>query len=170
MRRDAEPNIETRPATTADAEWLARIYNFYVNETTVTFEEAAVSPAEMATRLREVQGASLPWLVAEQGGEVIGYAYATKWKGRCAYRFSAEVSVYLAHGLSGRGIGSTLYRHLLSELASRGIHVAIGGIALPNDASVALQQKFGFEKVAHFREVGFKLGRWVDVGYWQKIL
>jgi phosphinothricin acetyltransferase len=124
----------------------------------------------MTARLQEVQGASLPWFVAAQGGEVVGYAYATKWNGRSAYRFSTEVTVYLDHGRGGRGIGSNLYHHLLPALQSRGIHVAIGGIALPNTASVALHRKFGFEQVAEFREVGFKFGRWIDVGYWQKTL
>lgn len=162
--------IDVRSATGADAESLARIYNHYVLETIVTFEEQAVPAAEMHARLQEVQEAALPWLVAEQSGQVVGYAYATKWKGRCAYRFSTEVTVYLDQGRSGRGIGSVLYRHLLTILQSRGMHVAIGGIALPNEASVALHQKFGFEKVAQFREVGFKFGKRIDVGYWQKIL
>ena len=170
MHLDPESDTEVRPATTADADALARIYNFYVRETIVTFEEQTVPAEEMAARLLEVQGASLPWLVAEQAGEVVGYAYATKWKGRSGYRFSAEVTVYLDQGRSGRGIGSNLYRHLLPTLQSRGVHAAIGGIALPNDASVALHEKFGFEKAAEFREVGFKFDRWIDVGYWEKIL
>ena len=170
VHMDSEIDTEIRPATPADAESLARIYNFYVKETAVTFEEQVISAGEITARLQEVEGASLPWLAAEQGGEVVGYAYATKWKGRSAYRFSTEVTVYVERGRGGRGIGSSLYRHLLPALQSRGIHAAFGGIALPNDASVALHQKFGFEKVAEFREVGFKFDRWIDVGYWQKIL
>ncbi len=170
MHRGREIEPEIRAATPADAESLARIYNFYVRETIVTFEEEGVSAAEMAARFQEVQRASLPWLVAEQGGEVVGYAYATEWKGRRGYRFSTEVTVYLDGGHGGRGIGSSLYRQLLPTLQSRGIHVAVGGIALPNDASVALHEKFGFEKVAQFHQVGFKFDAWIDVGYWQKIL
>ncbi len=97
-------------------------------------------------------------------------AYATKWKRRFGYRFSAEVTVYLDHVHAGRGIGSKLYDHLLPALRSAGIRVVIGGIALPNAASVALHEKFGFEKVAQFREVGIKFDQWIDVGYWEKIL
>ena len=105
-----------------------------------------------------------------QAGEVVGYAYATKWNRRSAYRFSAEVTVYLDHGRRGRGIGSKLYQQLLPTLQLSGIHVAIGGIALPNNASVALHEKLGFQKVAQFREVGFKFNKWIDVGYWEKVL
>jgi phosphinothricin acetyltransferase len=117
-----------------------------------------------------VRRASLPWLVAEEDGTVVGYAYATKWRTRPAYRQSVEVTVYVASDRRRRGIGSVLYDSLLDELRDHGIHAAIGGIALPNPASVALQEKFGFEKVAHFAEVGFKFGKWIDVGYWQRIL
>ena len=170
MRPDPDIDIEIRPAAITDADSMARIYNFYVVETTVSFEEEVVPAAEMTARLQEVQGASLPWLVAARAGEVIGYAYAAKWKGRSAYRFSVEVSVYLAHGRGGRGIGSKLYRHLLAALPSHGIHAAIAVIALPNEASVALHEKFGFEKVAQLPEVGFKFNKWIDVGYWEKIL
>lgn len=149
---------------------MAHIYNYFIQETTVTFEEQAVSAADICERIREVQTSKLPWLIAEDSNSLVGYAYASRWKGRCAYRFSVEVTVYVEHALTGQGIGSKLYQQLLPELQSRGIHVALGGIALPNDASVALQERFGFEKVAHLREVGFKFNRWIDVGYWQKIL
>jgi L-amino acid N-acyltransferase YncA len=162
--------VLVRGASASDAAALARIYNFYVRETIVTFEEEPVSEAEMTSRLRNVQEASLPWLVAEDAGEVAGYAYGRAWKPRRGYRFSAEVTVYAAPERSRRGIGSALYEHLLPEVGARGIHAVIGGIALPNAASVALHEKFGFEKVAHFKETGFKLGRWIDVGYWEKIL
>jgi L-amino acid N-acyltransferase YncA len=170
MQLDPDSDIEVRPATITDADSMARIYNFYVVETTVSFEEEVVPAAEMTARLQEVQGASLPWLVAARAGEVIGYAYAAKWKGRSAYRFSVEVSVYLGHGRGGRGLGSKLYRHLLAALHSHGIHAAIAVIALPNEASVALHEKFGFEKVAQLPEVGLKFNKWIDVGYWEKIL
>jgi phosphinothricin acetyltransferase len=158
-----------RMAAAADAAALAGIYNFYVRETIVTFEEEAVPEAEMARRVQDVQASSLPWLVAEQGGAVVGYACARPWKPRRGYRFSTEVSVYLDPAHLGRGIGTELYEHLLAALRARDTHAAIGGIALPNAASVALHEKLGFEKVAHFREVGFKFGAWIDVGYWEKI-
>jgi L-amino acid N-acyltransferase YncA len=159
-----------RVATAADAESVAGIYNYYINDTVVTFEEEAVSSAEMARRIDEVTSASLPWLVAELSDRVLGYAYASKWKGRGAYRFSLEITVYLAQDQLGLGLGSRLYSTLFPLLRDRGMHAVIGGIALPNLASVALHEKFGLNKVAHFREVGFKFGRWIDVGYWQRTL
>jgi L-amino acid N-acyltransferase YncA len=136
----------------------------------VTFEEEPVAAAEMARRMAEVQAVSLPWLVAEREGTVAGYAYATPWRTRPAYRFSAELTVYVAPDQGGRGLGSALYARLLAAARDRGLHAVMGGIALPNEASVRLHEKLGFEKVAHFREAGFKFGRWVDVGYWQLLL
>jgi len=159
-----------RIATASDADRIAEIYNHYVVNTVVTFEEEPVAGDEMRRRMDEVFASSLPWLVAESGGRTAGYAYATKWKARSAYRFSVETTVYLADGLGKRGLGSRLYDELFRRLKEQGIHAAIGGIALPNDASVALHEKFGMRKVAHFEEVGFKFGTWVDVGYWERIL
>jgi L-amino acid N-acyltransferase YncA len=163
-------NITVRTAASADAEAVAAIYNHFVLRTIVTFEEEPVGAAEIARRMDEVREASLPWLAAERAGEVVGYAYATAWRVRRGYRYSTEVTVYVAPGLGGLGIGSRLYADLISALEKRGIHTAIGGIALPNDPSVALHEKFGFKKVAHLEQVGVKFDRWIDVGYWQRIL
>lgn len=159
--------MNIRSATGEDADSITSIYNHFVLTTSVSFEEAPVPAQEMARRIADVQAAGLPWLVAESDGVVAGYAYATKWRVRHGYRFSVETSVYLAPDSVGKGLGSALYRVLLDQLRAGGYHLAIGGIALPNDASVALHEKMGFEKVAHFKEVGFKFGRWTDVGYWQ---
>lgn len=155
-----------RPATPDDAAAIVAIYNHYIATTTISFEEHAVTPEEMAGRIRDVT-AGLPWLVYEQDGVVLGYAYATKWRARSAYRFAAETSVYVAVGQGGKGIGKALYKALLEELRAREIHMAIGGIAQPNEASVALHESLGFEKVAHFKQVGRKFDRWIDVGYWE---
>ncbi len=155
-----------RSATPDDAAAIVAIYNHYIATTTISFEEHAVTPEDMAGRIRDVT-AGLPWLVHEQDGEVLGYAYATKWRARSAYRFAAETSVYVAFGQGGKGIGSALYKALLQELRAREIHMAIGGIAQPNEASVALHESLGFEKVAHFKQVGRKFDRWIDVGYWE---
>jgi len=160
-------NTLIRPATNADAESIAGIYNHYVENTVISFEESAVSAQEMAGRIGDVVAASLPWLVAEREGKVVGFAYATKWKTRGAYRFSAECTVYLAPGVVGVGLGSELYAALFAELRSRKTHVAIGCIALPNAASIALHEKMGMTQVAHFKEVGYKFGQWIDIGYWQ---
>jgi L-amino acid N-acyltransferase YncA len=164
------PPPAIRAAEPSDANAIAAIYNRYVAETVITFEEEPVSPAGMARRIQDVQSASLPWLVAGENGQILGYAYAAPWKTRSAYRFSVEITVYVAIGSVGRGIGSMLYGKLFSMLEALGVHAVIGGIALPNDASVALHEKFGLAKVAHFQQVGFKFNRWVDVGYWERIL
>lgn len=164
------PGLNIRAASAADGEALARIYNPYIRDTVVTFEEEPLSGSAMAARVAEVAVLSLPWLVAERAGRVLGYAYATRWKTRASYRYSSETAVYLEPGQSGNGYGYQLYGAMLEALSAAGIHAAIGGIALPNAASVALHEKLGFAKVAQFPEVGFKLGRWVDVGYWQKLL
>ncbi|MCH8503330.1 MAG: N-acetyltransferase family protein [Ectothiorhodospiraceae bacterium] len=163
--------VRVRAAAPEDAEAVACIYNHYVKQTVVTFEEEVVSASEITRRIDEVQDASLPWLVAERDdGLLAGYAYATMWRPRRAYRFSVEVTVYVHPDHGARGIGSALYRRLLTELRDGGFHAAMGGIALPNDASVRLHEKFAFKKVAHFEEVGFKFNRWIDVGYWQRLL
>jgi len=158
-----------RPATRNDAESIARIYNHYILNTIITFEEEAVSVDDMADRIDEIQSAPLPWLVIEQDGIIAGYAYASKWKGRCAYRYSAESTIYLADGYIGQGLGYRLYEALLLQLQAGGYHAVIGSISMPNPSSIALHEKFGMSQVAHFREVGWKFGRWIDVGYWQKV-
>jgi phosphinothricin acetyltransferase len=153
-----------------DAERIAAIYNYYILSTPVTFEEEPVSSEQIAQRIDEVLSVPLPWLVFERDNAILGYAYAAKWRPRSAYRFSVEVSVYLDRQAVGAGVGSKLYEALFAALKERNIHVVIGGITLPNDPSVALHEKFGMKKVAHFEEVGFKFGRWLDVGYWEKLL
>ena len=159
--------MELRDATPDDASAIVNIYNHYVSTTSISFEETAVTEADMRLRISGVQGGGLPWLVAIVDGELAAYAYATPWRVRHAYRFSVESTVYAAPGNARRGLGRALYGALLERLRPAGIHLVIGGIALPNDASVALHEKMGFEKVAHFSEVGFKFERWIDVGYWQ---
>jgi phosphinothricin acetyltransferase len=159
--------IHTRIASPTDAAVIAGIYNHYIRESVITFEESDVSTAEMASRIAKLSELSLPWLVAEHDDQIVGYAYASKWKERSAYRFAVESSVYLDHRITGKGVGKQLYRELLDRLRKLSVHTAIGGIALPNAASVALHEGMGFTKVAHFKEVGFKFDRWVDVAYWQ---
>jgi len=159
-----------RPAQASDAAKIAEIYNHYVLNTAVTFETDAVSAAEMVDRIAGVAAAELPWLVAVESEQVLGYAYATRWRARAAYRHSVEVTVYLHQDARGRGLGSDLYCALFTRLQQQSIHAVIGGIALPNDASVHLHEKLGMKQVAHFEQVGHKFDRWIDVGYWQLIL
>lgn len=158
-----------RPATSDDAAAVTTIYNHYIEHTVVTFEETAVTREEVAARM-SVHGESYPWFVLEENETVLGYAYSAPWHQRAAYRHSVETSIYLRHTAVGGGVGTRLYRHLLDDLIARGRHVAIGGIALPNPASVALHEKFGFKKAAHYHEIGHKFGKWIDVGYWERVL
>lgn len=158
-----------RSANVADAEIICSIYNYYVSNTRISFEEMTVSTSEMSRRIINVTE-TLPWLVIENDGIVDGYAYATKWRERSAYRFSVEVSVYLSPSIIGRGCGARLYDALFEHLSKLGVHVLIAGIALPNEKSIKLHEKIGFLKVAHFAEVGFKNNQWIDVAYWQKLL
>ena len=116
-----------RDVEKSDSAAIARIYNHYIKNTIITFEEAEVTPDEISGRIEKLLSASLPWLVAEEKGSVLGYVYAGKWRGRSAYRFSVESTVYVAPASKGRGIGSLLYRELLSMLEQAGIHAVMGG-------------------------------------------
>lgn len=158
-----------RSATADDAAAIAAIYNHYVLHTHITFEEEPVAPEQVRVRMAQIQSTH-PWLVHEQGGSIDGYAYAHKWHTRRSYSRSVETTVYLDKAKHGRGIGSELYEELIRALKSAGMHVAVGAISLPNEGSVALHEKLGFAQVGHFREMGWKLERWVDVGYWQLML
>ncbi|HZX29639.1 MAG TPA: arsinothricin resistance N-acetyltransferase ArsN1 family B [Telluria sp.] len=162
--------IQLRSAGAADAPALAALYNHYVEHTPITFEELPVAAADMAARIASVQEHGLPWLVLEDGGAILGYAYVTPWRARSAYRHSVESTVYLAQAAHGRGHGKRLYTQLLADLHAGGLHTVIGGIALPNQASVALHERLGFRQVAQFQDVGRKFGQWIDVGYWQLML
>lgn len=170
MPQFSNPLATIRPAVETDAEQLSALYNHYVLNSTITFEEQPVPPAEMASRIRNIQSAALPWFVCLADDEVLGYAYAHKWRERAAYRHSTEITIYVHDGLNRGGIGTRLYEQLLPAVKACGVHAVIGGVALPNEASIRLHQKFGFEQVAHFKEVGFKFNRWIDVTYWQVIL
>lgn len=159
-----------REMTESDAASIAEIYNYYIRNSVVSFEEEQISADDIIRRMQKVRSLGFPWIVAEHQGEIVGYAYATRWNERSAYRFSAEVTVYVSEDWTSRGWGTRLYESLFSKLEKMKIHVVIGGIALPNDASVALHEKFGMTKAAHYKEAGRKFGQWLDVGYWQKIL
>ncbi len=160
-----------RAVTDKDAQAICDIYNYYITDTVITFEEEIVCEEQMRERILCVNSEGLPWLVAEDAqGRLLGYAYATKWRQRFSYRFSVEVTVYLSLKYVGNGLGSQLYQALFSQLKAKGIHSVIGGITLPNEASVAIHEKFSMKKVAHFTEVGFKFNQWLDVGYWQATL
>jgi len=158
-----------RPVTAADAAAICEIYNHYVTTTGISFELEPVSVEQMTQRINDIASRYV-WLVYEEQGRVLGYAYASQWKPRLAYRHSVESSVYLAADSGGKGVGAHLYGALFAQLKQREVHVIMAGIALPNAASIGLHEKMGFVKVGHFKEVGNKFGQWLDVGYWQLIL
>lgn len=159
-----------RQANLNDSAAMTQIYNPFILDTCITFEVDPVDAAEMARRMGDVAAASLPWLVVEQDGKMAGYCYAHPWMERAAYQHTVESTIYLAPEFQRRGLGRQLYRALLAELKKRPVHAVISIIALPNPASVGLHESLGFEKVAHFREVGRKFGGWIDVGYWQLMM
>lgn len=155
-----------REATFSDAKAITDIYNYYILNTAITFELEPVTPQEVLKRMEKYKEVG-PYLVCEESDEVIGYAYVSKFRDRPAYEHSVESSIYLKNGSGGRGMGTKLYLQLLSQVSLQR-HTIVGGIALPNEASVKLHEKCGFRKVAHFSEVGRKFGKWIDVGFWQR--
>lgn len=152
-----------------DANAIVEIYNYYILNSIATFEETAIDAIEMKNRIQQCT-ARHPWLVFEEKGEIIGYAYAGEWKSRCSYKYSVESSVYLKHNATKKGVGTILYSELIKQLKKTDLHVIIGGISLPNEPSIYLHEKFGFEKIAHFKEVGNKFNKWIDVGYWELLI
>jgi len=149
-----------------DADSLSAIYGPIVRDTAISFETIPPTPVEMRERIAGTLE-TFPWLVYETDGSVIGFSYASRHRQRLAYQWAADVSVYVHPSARGRGVGQALYRPLLSILARQGFYGAYAGIALPNPASVALHERMGFEPVGVFRHVGYKLGAWRDVGWWQ---
>ncbi|MDR3171709.1 MAG: GNAT family N-acetyltransferase [Treponema sp.] len=166
---DDKPSSCLRIVNIDDAQALCDIYNYYITNTLITFEEEPLSIEAMETRIRTISS-RFPWLVWEAAGEILGYAYLNVWKARTAYRFSVEDSIYLKPGYEGRGMGRELLRMLLEQVKRLDIHTVIAGITLPNARSVGLHEGFGFTKIAQFNEIGFKFNRWLDVGYYELIL
>lgn len=159
-----------RVATAADAEAIAAIYAPLVRSTAISFETEPPSAADMRARIETtLQG--LPWLVSlDDAGGVSGYAYAGRHRERAAYQWSVETTVYVGEGSRGKGVGRALYSALFEELVRLGYYQAFAGITLPNAASVALHEGLGFAPIGIYRQVGHKLGRWHDVGWWQRPL
>lgn len=162
-------SAEIRPATVEDAPAIQAIYAPIVVETVISFEEEPPTVDEMAARIVATL-AGHPYLVATRDCRIVGYAYAGAHSSRSAYRFSADVTVYVSRDAHRTGIGRSLYTALLADLSMRGFHAVFAGIALPNAASVGLHEVMGFEALGVYRDVGFKFGRWHDVGWWQRLL
>jgi L-amino acid N-acyltransferase YncA len=162
-------SADIRPATQADATRCAEIYRPYVTESWVSFELDPPDAAEMGRRIADY-GASHAWLVAEVAGEIAGYAYGSPHRTREAYATSADVAVYVDPAFARGGIGRQLYGALFPILKNRNLHAVFAGIALPNDASIGLHEAMGFTPLGIYREVGWKMGGWRDVGWWQRLL
>lgn len=162
--------IGIRAATPEDAAAIAAIYGPHVLTGTVSFETEPPDARAMRTRMAASEGL-YPWIVATAGegdeSGVIGYAYATKFRERAAYRYVVETSIYVADTAQRQGAGRLLYEALIDTLRAQGIVHAIGALALPNDASISLHESVGFRRTGVYREVGYKHGRWIDVGIWQ---
>jgi len=158
--------IKVRVAERQDAGAVAAIYAPIVREKAISFETDPPTPDIMADRI-ETTLQRYPWLVATGDGDVVGYAYGSEHQQRAAYRWSVNVTVYVAENAHGRGVGRELYATLIDILRAQGFRSAFAGIALPNAASVALHEAVGFEPLGVYRDVGFKFGAWHDVGYWR---
>ncbi|MBI4718277.1 MAG: N-acetyltransferase [Planctomycetes bacterium] len=158
-----------RLAEPADAVGILRIYAPIVETTATSFELDAPSLADMQQRITHCLS-DRPWLVCAAGNGVLGYAYASAFRTRAAYRWSTEVSVYVREDQFRKGVGRALYTSLFECLRVQGYRTLVAGITLPNAASVALHERLGFEPVGVFRNVGFKFGAWRDVGWWQRAL
>jgi phosphinothricin acetyltransferase len=156
-----------RPADPArDAPACAAIYAPYVRDSVVSFEEAVPTAEDVAARIART-AATHPWLVCERGGQVVGFAYGAPHRERAAYRWAADVSVYVEPAHQRRGIGRELYEALFALLREQRLQIACAGITLPNAASVGLHESLGFERVGIYRGIGWKAGAWRDVGWWQ---
>ncbi len=159
-----------RLANEEDAAGIAEVYRPYVEGSRISFEERAPDAAEMARRIAGDRPGFYPWLVADEGGQILGFASSSPFRTRRAYRWSVETGIYLGPDACGRGLGKNLLSALLGLLERQGYVAAIGAIALPNEPSVRLHEALGFTHAGTYRGTGFKMGEWIDVGLWQKDL
>ena len=155
-----------RKVSIEDAKLLVDIYNYYVLNTVVTFDDVPFKVDAFEDKIQSIV-LTYPFIVFEENDKILGYAYANKWREKPAYKHTVEVTIYLDNNAIGKQIGSKLYTELLNQLKTQNYHVVIGGLTLPNEASVKLHEKFGFTQVAHFKQVGRKFDKWLDVGFWQ---
>lgn len=155
-----------RKVEISDAAAICDIYNHYIDNTIVTFDEQSLDAGQMAQRIESIS-VKYPYLVYQQADRIVGYAYVGAWKARASFRHTVESTVYVDKDYLGKGIGRKLMIALMDEVEKTDIHAVIAGISLPNQASVALHRELGFKRIGVFREVGYKHGRWIDVVYWQ---
>jgi phosphinothricin acetyltransferase len=158
--------MQIRDVKLSDSKAITDIYNYYILNTIITFEEDPITPEIIEKRIGKVTK-KYPWIVLEDEGRIVGYAYGSQFRERYAYRFTTETTVYLDHSLTGKGYGVKLYIELLKQLKQLDYNMALGVISLPNDPSVKLHEKLGFVKAGHLDQSGFKFNKWIDVGFWQ---
>lgn len=149
-----------------DISQIVEIYNYYVLNSIITFDKIPFSIEEYTLKITGIS-ANFPCIVFEENNEILGYAYANSWREKPSYNQTVESTVYVKNDIHGKKIGTQLYTELLKQLKELNFHAIIGSISLPNDQSIKFHEKFGFEKVAHFKEVGKKFDRFIDVGFWQ---
>ena len=152
-----------------DAHDIALIYNYYIGNSTITFETSSVSTEEMAGRIADISK-KYPYFVYEESGKVLGYCYVSSWKKKAAYYNTVESTVYINKDFQGKGFGRALMNKLINDLKERSFHAVIACITIPNPSSVKLHEELGFRRVSEFKEVGYKFGEWLDVGDWELIL
>jgi len=158
-----------RAVQASDFDAIAALTNHYIRETVIHFNETPVSAEELRSAW-QASREQFPFLVAEDADGMLGYAKASPWRTRSAYRFTAEVGIYMEPRAQGKGFGVALYSALIDACRAAGFHALIGGVTMPNDASVRLHERLGFERIGVFPEVGFKFDRWHAVGFWQLML
>jgi len=158
--------MKIRTVTLDDAKSICDIYNYYVEETVVTFETIAVTETEMKQRIAGILAEGSPYYVGEINGKIVGYCYLHSWNNRCAYSLTKEITIYLDKDQKGKGVGTILYQHLFKDIYRSNIHAVIAGICIPNEESVRLHEKFGLKQASCMKEIGRKFEQWLDVGHW----
>ena len=149
-----------------DIEKIVEIYNYYIQNTIITFDRVPFTVDDFEQKIKPIYK-KYPFIVFEENNEILGYAYGSSWRPKPSYKHTAESTIYLKANALKKGVGTKLYTELLKQLKQQKFHTIIGGLTLPNDASIKLHEKLGFKKVAHFNEVGRKFEQWLDVGFWQ---
>lgn len=158
--------MNIRKVDIKDALQIVNIYNYYVKNSVVTFDKTPFTQEDFEKRIKTISS-KYPFIIIEDGNEIMGYAYANVWRTKPAYKRTVESTLYVKHDAFGKKIGSQLYSNLFHLLKHQGIKVVIGGLSLPNDESIGLHKKFGFREVGHFEKVGEKFGKLIDVSFWQ---
>ena len=156
-----------RKVQLSDAEDIVNIYNYYIENTIISFETLKIDVNEETQRIKKILDNNYPFIVYEEQNVVLGYAYLSKWREREAYKNTLETSIYVHKDHHNKGIGKILYKELINLGKTQGIHALIGGMSIPNPQSRKLHKRLGFQRVGLFKEVGYKFNKFIDVEFWQ---